>query len=125
MVNFRFHPTAWIFGAVLAYMICLGGMSKTGMADTHNDPSVDKTFLLLDLFGEAFNKVRQEYVEDVSDEDLIEAAIQGMLAKLDPPFCVFGCRKLSRATNQFIGGIWRTWDSGHGRRGVCQGNCPY
>ena len=80
MVNFRFYPKAWVFGTVLTFMICLGGLSKTVMAD----PSANKTFQLLDLFGEAFNKVRQLYVEDVADEVLIEAAIQGMLAKLDP-----------------------------------------
>ena len=80
MVNFHFYPKAWVFGTVLTFMICLGGLSKAVMAD----PSVDKTFQLLDLFGEAFNKVRQLYVEDVADEVLIEAAIQGMLAKLDP-----------------------------------------
>ena len=80
MVNFRFYPKGWVFGTVLTFMICLGGLSKAVMAD----PSANKTFQLLDLFGEAFNKVRQLYVEDVADEVLIEAAIQGMLAKLDP-----------------------------------------
>jgi carboxyl-terminal processing protease len=42
------------------------------------------TFELLDLFGEVFERVRGEYVEDVTDKELIEAAIQGMLGNLDP-----------------------------------------
>lgn len=36
------------------------------------------------LLAEVLERVRQEYVEDVSDEKLIEAAIRGMIADLDP-----------------------------------------
>lgn len=42
------------------------------------------TYELLDLFGEVFELVRDEYVEGVTDKQLIEAAIQGMLSDLDP-----------------------------------------
>jgi len=42
------------------------------------------TFRSLKLFGDVFERVRAEYVEDVSDEELIEAAISGMLTSLDP-----------------------------------------
>ncbi|TRD21672.1 S41 family peptidase [Palleronia caenipelagi] len=38
----------------------------------------------LDLFGDIFERIRSEYVEDVSEKDLIEAAIDGMLSSLDP-----------------------------------------
>ncbi len=38
----------------------------------------------LNLFGEVYERVRGEYVEKVSDKDLIEAAINGMLQSLDP-----------------------------------------
>ena len=38
----------------------------------------------LDLFGDIFERIRQEYVEEVDDEALIEAAINGMLTSLDP-----------------------------------------
>jgi carboxyl-terminal processing protease len=38
----------------------------------------------LDLFGQIFDRVRSEYVDDVSDEELIEKAIDGMLTGLDP-----------------------------------------
>jgi len=43
-----------------------------------------ETYRLLELFGEVFEKVRSEYVEPVKDEDLIEAALNGMLTSLDP-----------------------------------------
>ncbi|MGR3467409.1 MAG: S41 family peptidase, partial [Shimia sp.] len=38
----------------------------------------------LDLFGDIFERVRREYVEEVDDKELIEAAINGMLTSLDP-----------------------------------------
>ena len=42
------------------------------------------TFRQLKLFGDVFERVRAEYVEDVTDETLIESAINGMLTALDP-----------------------------------------
>ena len=42
------------------------------------------TFRQLKLFGDVFERVRAEYVEEVSDQKLIEAAINGMLTSLDP-----------------------------------------
>lgn len=38
----------------------------------------------LDLFGDIFQKIRRDYVGDVDDKKLIEAAINGMLTSLDP-----------------------------------------
>lgn len=38
----------------------------------------------LDLFGNVFERVRSDYVEQVDDKKLIEAAINGMLTSLDP-----------------------------------------
>lgn len=38
----------------------------------------------LDLFGDAFERIRSQYVEQVDSQKLIEAAINGMLSSLDP-----------------------------------------
>ncbi len=38
----------------------------------------------LDLFGDIFERIRAQYVEEVDEGDLIEAAINGMLQSLDP-----------------------------------------
>lgn len=38
----------------------------------------------LDLFGDIFERVRSDYVEEVDAAELIEAAINGMLSSLDP-----------------------------------------
>ncbi|MFO1243270.1 MAG: S41 family peptidase [Rickettsiales bacterium] len=44
----------------------------------------EDTYELLNLFGDVFERVRRDYVEPVSDKDLIESAINGMLTSLDP-----------------------------------------
>ncbi len=38
----------------------------------------------LDLFGDIFERIRAQYVEQVDEKELIEAAIDGMLTSLDP-----------------------------------------
>ncbi|CAA7621134.1 Carboxy-terminal-processing protease [Magnetospirillum sp. LM-5] len=43
-----------------------------------------ETYRLMELFAEVFEKVRSDYVEPVKDEDLVEAALNGMLSSLDP-----------------------------------------
>src|SRR5437764_3811379 len=43
-----------------------------------------ETYKQLNLFGEVFERVRAEYVDDVSDDTLVESAINGMLTSLDP-----------------------------------------
>ncbi len=43
-----------------------------------------ETYKYLNLFGDVFERVRSEYVEEVADKDLIEYAVNGMLSSLDP-----------------------------------------
>ncbi|MEM9268048.1 MAG: S41 family peptidase, partial [Pseudomonadota bacterium] len=42
------------------------------------------TYEQLDLFGDIFERIRSDYVEQVDEVDLIESAINGMLTSLDP-----------------------------------------
>src|SRR5579863_6843920 len=42
------------------------------------------TYKQLNLFGDVFDLVRADYVDDVSDDSLVEGAINGMLTALDP-----------------------------------------
>src|SRR5258708_9145761 len=44
----------------------------------------DSTYRQLDLFGDAFNRVRANYVHPVDDSQLVTSAIQGMVSGLDP-----------------------------------------
>jgi carboxyl-terminal processing protease len=44
----------------------------------------DDTYKYLELFGDVFERVRRDYVEEVTDQQLLENAINGMLTALDP-----------------------------------------
>ena len=59
-------------------------MTSTMPALTTNLKTETDTYQLLELFGNVFERVRNDYVEEISDENLIEAAIEGMLGHLDP-----------------------------------------
>ena len=52
-------------------------------AKEDNKAGVD-TYRLLNLFGDVFERVRSDYVEAPSDQEMIESAISGMLKALDP-----------------------------------------
>ena len=43
-----------------------------------------ETYKQLNLFGDVFQRVQEQYVEEVTDKELIESAISGMLQSLDP-----------------------------------------
>ena len=49
-----------------------------------NDKGYSETYKQLSLFGDVFERVRSEYVEEVDDKTLIENALNGMLSSLDP-----------------------------------------
>lgn len=61
-----------------------GAFSGAGVAWAQDEGSKPDTYELLDSFGEVFERIRNDYVEEVEDEELLEAAIQGMLRNLDP-----------------------------------------
>jgi carboxyl-terminal processing protease len=65
--------------AVLAAIV-LFSVPATVQAQTNSS----ETYRQLDLFGDVFERVRADYVTEVGDEKLIEAAINGMLTSLDP-----------------------------------------
>ena len=66
--------------AVIAGIATFGNLRLT----TARANDSDDTYRQLTLFGDVFQRVRANYVESVTDEDLIEAAINGMLTSLDP-----------------------------------------
>ncbi|MBT3788709.1 MAG: S41 family peptidase [Alphaproteobacteria bacterium] len=43
-----------------------------------------ESYRQLNLFGDVFERVRADYVREVTDQELIESAINGMLTSLDP-----------------------------------------
>ena len=70
---------ALMTGAALGAMVPMIVTSSTA-----KESSAKTTYEYLDLFGEIFDRVRSNYVEKVDEKKLIESAIDGMLASLDP-----------------------------------------
>jgi carboxyl-terminal processing protease len=67
------------FGALLGASLTLGEGVLAGKNDTETLPLED-----LRTFTEIFAKIKNDYVEPIEDKALLENAIRGMLAGLDP-----------------------------------------
>lgn len=68
------------FLSVVAFSTMLATVPAAAIAAD----SDEETFRQLELFGDIFERVRAQYVDESADKDLIEAAINGMLQSLDP-----------------------------------------
>src|SRR5271156_4612267 len=77
------------------YLVFLGAMagaavtlvatqSPTMLVGSAARASASDTYRELNLFGDVFERVRADYVEKPDDSQLVESAINGMLAGLDP-----------------------------------------
>ena len=75
--------TGMLAGVALGAMLPMMATQSTAQ-DAAAEDSAKNTYEYLDLFGEIFERVRTDYVEEVDDQKLIESAIEGMLASLDP-----------------------------------------
>ena len=69
------------FGLSLGVMTALQFAAPV-LAQSDNERS--SVYEQLDLFGDIFERIRSQYVEEVDEAELIEAAINGMLTSLDP-----------------------------------------
>jgi carboxyl-terminal processing protease len=67
--------------AATAATVALLGVSAAVPQTTKSNTD---TYRQLNLFAEVFERVRSDYVEPVKDDQLVEAAINGMLTSLDP-----------------------------------------
>ncbi|MEP2473490.1 MAG: S41 family peptidase [Paracoccaceae bacterium] len=72
-------------------MAALGGTFAGALATTQvagpllaQGKGPESVYEQLDLFGDIFERIRGQYVEEVDASELIEAAIDGMLTSLDP-----------------------------------------
>ncbi len=75
-----------IAAAAAAVLLLIGVVPVALNAQNAQTQTDDRsnTYRQLDLFATVFERVRSDYVETVSDQELIEAAINGMLTSLDP-----------------------------------------
>lgn len=84
MIVIRFFQIASVlFCALLAFPV-LAQDERTAGAEAEKNQGFDETYRQLQLFGDVFERVREQYVEPVNDQKLIENAVNGMLSNLDP-----------------------------------------
>jgi len=71
--------------ALLVLAVLAAGSTMVSLARSQSAPAANsEIYKQLDLFGEVLERVRADYVEKPEDSKLIESAINGMLAGLDP-----------------------------------------
>ena len=80
-MTIRSKPLTFLaLGAVLGVTLTVG-QGVVGARDNSSDVlPLDQ----LRTFSDVFARIKRNYVEDVSDEELLEYAIRGMLSGLDP-----------------------------------------
>src|SRR5712672_218255 len=71
-----------LIAAAAATLIVFGLHQDAGGASSSANSA--ETYKQLKLFGDVFELVRNDYVDEVSDDTLVESAINGMLTSLDP-----------------------------------------
>ena len=67
-----------------AFILGAGSMAYVSQAALATAQPRSKTYRMLGLFGDVLNTVENQYVSEVDDTKLIQAAIDGMLTSLDP-----------------------------------------
>lgn len=96
--------------AIMIGLLCITFSAPSYAAKT-------ETYNQLNLFADVFERIRSNYVKDVDDEELIEAAINGMLTSLDPHSTYLNSKRYENMQVQTSGefgglGIEVTMDKG-------------
>ena len=82
MIHNLFKNKTFIFLIIFSsFLIILGFLPNNTLTAQSNR---QETYKQLNLFGDVFQRVQEQYVEEVTDKELIESAISGMLQSLDP-----------------------------------------
>ena len=103
--------------SLIIYTLILSLVTGCATAKEKTKQDEISTYELLNLFGEVMERTKMSYVEDVSDKQLIEAAINGMLTSLDPHSSYLNVDDYKYMTEQTKGkfgglGIEITMDNG-------------
>ena len=70
--------------ALMFRPVLLGVLSVIMVSATSARASEAEIYRQLDLFANVYQEIKQNYVEELTDQKLVEKAIAGMLAELDP-----------------------------------------
>ena len=106
---------------IIIYLFIISISAGQAFAEKNDKKETAK---LLSAFGEVFELIKRDYVEETSDAELIEAAISGMLSSLDPHSNYFNAKALkdfNTSTSGEFGGLGMEVTS---REWVCESDCP-
>jgi len=73
-----------LLAALLALSSTVIAIAQTDESTKDKPTAVSTSFEELQLFADTFDAIRRGYVEDVTDAELFEMAVKGMLTSLDP-----------------------------------------
>ena len=79
MLKIKLNKNHSFFIALLFFSILFVSSDKVSAQNNRQE-----TYKQLNLFGDVFQRVQEQYVEEITDKELIESAISGMLQSLDP-----------------------------------------
>ncbi|MDD3235665.1 MAG: S41 family peptidase, partial [Candidatus Cloacimonetes bacterium] len=90
----------WVLGTLL--------LTVATKSYAQNQPQSTNLYSQIQLFSEVLQKLKQNYVTDLSDEELIKAAIVGMLGSTDPHTTYFTAsefKDFTTSTKGAFGGL--------------------
>ena len=82
MIHNLFKNKTFIFLIIFSSFLIILGVIPNNTLNAQSNRQ--ETYKQLNLFGDVFQRVQEQYVEEVTDKELIESAISGMLQSLDP-----------------------------------------
>ena len=106
-----------MFKKILPLIIALTLISQGAESADKKKKQEHDTYEMLNLFGEVMERTKAGYVEEVSDQELIEQALNGMLSSLDPHSSYLDAESFNFMSEQTKGkfgglGIEVTMDNG-------------
>src|SRR5262245_61392211 len=75
---------ALVAGAIFGFSGAIAGDVKAERRAEESDAQAQLPWEQARLFAEVYERIKREYVDDVDDKQLMEKAIRGMVAALDP-----------------------------------------
>ena len=82
MIGNLYSNKKFVFVIIFSLFVTTLGFLPNNVSKAQSNRQ--ETYKQLNLFGDVFQRVQEQYVEEVTDKELIESAISGMLQSLDP-----------------------------------------
>ena len=68
----------------LKYFLIIVTITLLNILNTAYSQNVDKLYNKIDLFSEVLETIKDEYVDEIDQAEIMDSAINGVLQSLDP-----------------------------------------